>query len=204
MRALFFCFVLALFAIGCQRPPKYPDAPTIKFESITSTPIMDTSGNITSSEIEIKLYFTDGTGDLGLTQDDTAGIYQDVIETRRSDTAKKYSRNYVNYWVDAYIKKDGDYTLIKSPDDYHKNSSNFYIYDDRFRPFNDQYLTNSSPIEGYLNYKFTVLEVLDESTVTYRPLLTKGDSMRFEIRILDRKLNISNKVTTADIVILSP
>ena len=201
MRALFFCFVLALFAIGCQRPPKYPDAPTIKFESITSTPIVDTSGTI-STNVEIQISFSDGTGDLGLTQEDTVGIYRNILDSIKTDKKYfKFNRNSKNYWTDSYVKRDGKYILLKAPEEYLANSLDFYLNDDRFRPFNDQYLSNNTPIEGLLNYKFNIGAVLNSSTITVEPELVDGDTMKFEVRILDRKLNISNTITTPDVVI---
>ncbi|HTF80138.1 MAG TPA: hypothetical protein VL947_00380, partial [Cytophagales bacterium] len=182
-------------------PPKYDDAPSIEFREIT------TKSSIDSMNIDIKLYFRDGTGDIGLTQADTGGIYKSILHVKKindSTFAKKHSRNFMNYWLDIYVKKDGEFVQVKSPDEYHTNPANFYIFDGRFKPFNENFTTDKSPLEGFLNYNFTMLPIIDPTTVTYRPEILSGDSIMFKIRILDRKLNVSNTVSTTKLVAFVP
>lgn len=205
MRTLFLSLVIGLAIIGCERPPKHPDTPTIEYRGMDVAYVPADSNNQPSTHVTLKLYFTDGTGDLGLTAADSLGKYQQIKDSKIIDGEKRntYNRYFTNYWVDLYVKREGQYVLWRSPDEYHIDASNFYGKDGRFRPFNNNYTSDKNPIEGFLNYEFQLQSRLT-ATETIEPELLPGDTVKFSVRILDRKLNISNEVTTPDIQILMP
>lgn len=194
-----------LIGISCTKPPKYPDTPSIEFDKISAVNYKDSNNNL-STVVNVDLKFKDGTGDLGLEQNDTIGLYNRILSQKyiNNQLYYKFNRNYMNFWLDIFVKRNGQYVQVKSTDSLHISDFNFYIFDGRFKPFIENYKDDNHPIEGLLSYKFTITPILDPSSVTFAPTIDYGDSVKFEVRILDRKLNISNKVTTNSILVLTP
>lgn len=192
---------MGLLIISCERPPKHPDTPTIEFRGMDVVSINE-GGNIIT-HVDVKLYFADGTGDLGLVDADSMGLFKQIKESKfiNGKQYNKYNRTNQNYWVDVFVKKDGQYVPWRSPGEYHSDFLNFQNKDGRFRPFNNDYTSNKNPIEGFLNYKFEFQRKLAD-TETIEPELVAGDTIKLNIRILDRKLNISNEITTPEIRVL--
>jgi hypothetical protein len=87
-----------------------------------------------------------------------------------------------NILVDVYRKTGNTYTLLNLSPPY---SGNFPVLAPK---------KISGPINGTMEYGIAIAQ----------PFQPVNDVLRFEIRILDRALNISNTVTTPDITINTP
>jgi hypothetical protein len=71
---------------------------------------------------------------------------------------------------------------------------NFQIFDDRFK------ILSAKNETGTLDFEYTIAPILDQSIIEFEPIYKEGDTMKFDIRILDRKLNISNIVTSPEFI----
>lgn len=205
MRKAIFAILLTLTCfVACTRAPQNPDTPIIEFRDISNFTNYNSDGNIVVDSVQIGIYFKDGTGDLGLAQSDTLSKYKFKIDSSTTNGVKKYkfNRNYYNYWLDMYIKRNGKYEIVNAVSDYVTNSAYFKPYDGRFIPFNENYKDDKSPIEGYLRIKFDILPFINTSEIFFEPQLAYEDSIKFSVRILDRKLNISDTVFTPAIKVL--
>ena len=197
-----FSILLSILIISCERPPEYPDAPSIEYKSLS----VDSLGN-DHSEFTIQILFKDGTGDLGLTQTDTSNVkYQNINKTFKENGIEyvTFNRFSKNYWLDFFVKKNGKYVRMTTPDSsklLKNQSSSFYINDGAFVPFTENYKDDKTPIEGLLKYQFSFDYTYDSINTAYRPIIEPGDSVQFRVRILDRKLNISNAIYTDKIVL---
>jgi len=120
---------LAMLLLGCQEPPDFSDTPSIEFRQlkITHQPFQDS--------VWINIYFRDGKGDLGLSQEDTTGVFF------------RKSKFYNNYFIDLYRKTGATFTKYNFPD------TNFTL-SGRFPLLNPEKKT--MPIEGTLSYNFKI------------------------------------------------
>lgn len=121
-----------------------------------------------SATLTIK--FTDGDGDIGLNQGDTLGSFC-------PDTCLFH----YNLFCEYYEKIDGNWTHI--PRDWLGGDIPFYYRIPDLTPAGQ-----NPSLSGEI--------VLDMPT--YFLSLTPGDTARFEISIVDRSFNISNKVITTE------
>src|ERR1039457_5518809 len=69
---LILLLLIAFTIISCQKKDVYPVIPVITYDSFTILPTSDVN---TTNGI-LKISFTDGDGDIGLDQTDTAGPYK--------------------------------------------------------------------------------------------------------------------------------
>ncbi len=183
-------FIATFFFGGCLKPPEYPAIPEISFNQIS----LNNATNI----VTIKINFKDGNGDIGLNTDETDLIYRlgDSIGTSKPRTFK-YNPYNKNYWVDIYILKKGVYKYLKfiTTDP----TYNFYDFDGIVPIVSESSLKNQTAIEGFIDYDMDFSQATTSST---SPALTlANDTLKFKIRLLDRKLNISDTVETSPIVL---
>ncbi len=99
MLKMFLFFILMITLINCRKPEEFPIEPKIEFVSLTKIPTpngIDDKGILTIS-------FTDGDGDVGLSESDTLSPF---------DTSSVY---YYNFFIDYFEKKQGVYTKVDLP-----------------------------------------------------------------------------------------
>ena len=160
---------LALAAVACQKPVEYPVEPKIAYEGFTY--LMNPDSTF-SGEGVVVFSYTDGDGDLGL--DD-------------SDTLPPFGLNdahYYNMVVDYLKSVNGQF--VKTPLlSWNPQTQSFdtVTFNARFRRLRDS--EEPKAISGKIEYKLTVQNPL-----------SPNDTIKFEIRILDRALHESNVIQT--------
>lgn len=160
---------LALAAVACQKPVEYPVEPKIAYEGFTY--LMNPDSTF-SGEGVVVFSYTDGDGDLGL--DD-------------SDTLPPFGLNdahYYNMVVDYLRSVNGQF--VKTPLlSWNPQTQSFdtVTFNARFRRLRDS--EEPKAISGKIEYKLTVQNPL-----------SPNDTIKFEIRILDRALHESNVIQT--------
>ena len=91
--------IIPLFIFSCIKPEKYPDTPSIKYESFELKDTIDDLDN----HIKIgtlTFSFIDGNGDIGLRDEDTIAPY---------DTLSIY---YYNLYIKMFKKQNGAYIPV--------------------------------------------------------------------------------------------
>ena len=160
-------FILA--ATSCLKPESFPNEPIIEF--VDFTPFGDSG--------KLKFSFTDGDGDIGLTQNQLSPPF---------DTSSYY---YYNLYIHYYEKMNG--VWVRGTAD--PGGNNFPTADSITFAYR---LENITPIG-----QNTALR--GEVQVTMEPFhfninSNHNDSLRYEFLLIDRNLNISNIVETPLIV----
>jgi hypothetical protein len=169
---------------SCEKPPKYSLTPEIEFANVRRIyKFFDLEQNMGDSVI-ISLKFKDGDGDLGVNKDDDYNSkYLPYADTAKDKDGKK-TYELINYRVDFYRKEKGVYKLI----DYNLNAQFPELV-----PYN-----NVGPIDGELHFG---LKLFHQNLGFYG--FTKKDTVKFDVKIIDRKLNVSNTITTDSLVIFT-
>ena len=169
MRYLIVLLLVALAVVSCQKPVEYPVEPKIAYEGFT---YMMNPDSTFSGEGIISFSYTDGDGDLGL--DDT-------------DTLSPFGFNdahYYNMLVD-YLKYENG-AFVKTPLlswNVQTQSYDTLSFNARFKRLRDS--EDPKAISGTMEYKLTVQNPF-----------SPNDTVKFEIRILDRALHESNVIQT--------
>jgi hypothetical protein len=157
---------------ACFVPPNYPDTPEIGFGDIRNFPLRG------QDSVVITISYRDGNGDLGY--DDTDFV--DPVNGQQNP-------NFNNYFVRPFKRQRGQYVPIRFTE------PSFSIAGRFPRLIRD---SDGRSIEGDLTYNFKFAYIF---TNAYTPPVRVGDTLRFDVQINDRRLNMSNVVTTEDIVI---
>jgi len=126
--------------------------------------------------------FTDGDGNFGLTRDMIDPPFQDSIDGGINEFSN-------NLWVDLFIKEEGEYQLVETD-----NPTGF---DFRIPELTPEGQNKQLRVTGTYDLAFD----LDALTEGDSPLLTVGDTLRFEVVLVDRDLNMSDVAITADRVL---
>lgn len=164
--------LLLLVAVSCQKPVEYPIEPEIAFEGFT---YLFNADSTFSGEGTISFFYTDGDGDLGL--DD-------------SDTLPPFGMNdahYYNMIVDYMKCVNGEF--VKMPLlSWNQQTQNYdtVSFNARFHRLRDT--EEPKAISGTMEY-----------TLPVQNPLSSNDTIKFEIRILDRALHESNVIQTEPI-----
>jgi len=164
--------VLVLFAVlfaSCQKPVEYPIEPHIAYEGFTY--IFNADSTFTGEGI-LSFSYTDGDGDLGLDDRDT------VAPFGPNDTY------YYNMIVDYMKCVNGEF--VKMPLlswNQQTQSYDTVSFNARFHRLRD----NDDPkaISGTMEY-----------TMPVQNPLSPDDTIKFEVRIIDRALHESNVIQT--------
>lgn len=163
--------LISLLMFSCKQDPQFPDTPQISFLAFDQ--VKDVSGKDSSGVL--RLSFTDGDGDIGLTAADTFAPYN------------KGSVYYFNFFISYYEKQNGNWVKIVIPG---------------FPPGSDT-LSNNSRIP-YLTPEGQNKALEGEiqmSLFTNNPF-SPYDTIKYEVTIADRALNRSNQVSTREIVLV--
>lgn len=181
----FLILTVMFFCLSCDKGPDYPNIPRIEFLSITKDVKVDPFLQTTLDSITVSIRFEDGDGDLGVESEDVNNVaYRAFADTSfNTDSVPTYT--FINYRLDMYRKENGTFVKVEPE----------VRYGGFFEPLVDY--NNIGPIEGVLNYGFDLL-----STSALSIGLKNNDTIKLEVYIIDRSLNISNKVTTDELIVL--
>ncbi len=155
------------FGMGCSSEYDYPDEPVLKYRDFRFT--LNEEGQVIRGTLVLE--FTDGDGDIGLSQGDTLPPYH------------YGGGHYYNFLIFLYTIEQGEQVAVQFPD----TSINFHS---RIPPV--ELAGNTNAIKGELEYTFD-LQIM-------KPFLS-SDSIRIRTWITDRALNNSNIVITPPILI---
>lgn len=172
---------LALAAFSCQKPVEYPIEPHIAYEGFT---YLFNADSTFSGEGIVSFSYTDGDGDLGLDDSDTLPPFgfRDA--------------HYYNMEVDYLKCVNGEFvvTPLLSP---HVPTSpadtvlwDTITFNARFHRLRDS--DDPKAISGMMDYRLVV-----------KNPFSPNDTIKFEIRIVDRALHESNTIQT-DAIITNP
>lgn len=157
------CTVTAgLLYSSCRKQVVYPVVPFIEYVSFVK---IENPNGIDSKGI-LKFSFTDGDGDIGLSESDTLYPFNPG------------SPYYYDLFITYYEKQHGDYVPVTLP---MTNNSRIPVV---------------TPDGGNKSIKGTIEVELfvNNPTTTY-------DTIAYDVSIVDRALNLSNKIRTPDIII---
>ena len=168
-RILIGMLLLVAAMFSCQKPVEYPVEPKIAYEGFTYLVYEDSTF---SGEGIVSFSYTDGDGDLGLDDSDTLPPFG------------FHDAHYYNMVVDYMKCVNGEF--VKTPLlswNPQTQSYDTVTFNARFRRLLDS--DKPKAISGRMEYKLTV-----------KNPLSPDDTIKFEIRILDRALHESNTIQT--------
>ena len=160
---------LALAMLSCQKPVEYPIEPKIAYEGFT---YLFNSDSTFSGEGIISFSYTDGDGDLGLDDADTLSPFG------------FHDAHYYNMMIDYLKCVNGEF--MKTPLlswNAQTQSYDTVTFNARFKRLRDS--EEPRAISGTMDYKLLVQNPF-----------SPNDTIKFEIRILDRALHESNVIQT--------
>lgn len=160
-----------LLLASCRKEKQFPDEPVISF--IEFIQVKDAAGK--DSAGVLRLRFTDGDGDIGLTEKDTFPPFN------------KGSLYYYNFFISYFEKQNGTFVKVVVPpvvpgaDTLTGNGRIPYI----------PAIGQDKALEGEIRMEL----------FTNNPF-SSYDTIRYEVSICDRALNRSNMVTTPEIILV--
>mgnify|MGYP006107053455 FL=1 len=167
---IYFVFLLSLFmCFSCLKPVTYPNEPTIEYVGFVSE---GDTGKITFS-------FTDGDGDVGLSQNQLSPPY---------DTSSYY---YYNLYINYYEMMDGAWVRATAD----PGGNNFPTADSITFSYRLENLTPSGQNKALRGEIEIVME-----PYYFNPISNHSDSIKFSILLIDRAQNHSNLVESPLIV----
>lgn len=134
--------------------------------------ISDPQVSVIGDSATVSFGFTDGDADIGLAESDTFGVHA---------PGEFY---YYNIYID-YFEKDDNLGWIPGTD--LNNDTITFAY--RIKPI--EVSNNTEGIKG-------TIDVLMESFKN--PFSSQSDTIRYEIRLIDRALNVSNTIQTNEVI----
>jgi hypothetical protein len=170
---------------ACLKAPEYSNTPSISFNSIQDIRIQPKAkGGQPLDSIRLTINYQDGDGDLGLSTDERA--------KPPFDFQKGTNRFYNNFFVEPFVKNPATrkYESLVS-----KGLTTAGAYNGAFPHPTTTTDSKAAPIKGTLTYAPIAFGLGD--------IFQPGQTVRFEITIADRALNLSNTITT-DSVIIQP
>ena len=177
--AILFMFLLAL-TTACFSPPEFSNAPEIGFVGISGDRTTDPLGNRQDS-ITVTISFKDGDGDLGLSNQDTLSPFQPFEQ--QPDGSLTVNLYHHNYHMTVKRMKDGMLEEVN------------FLDGGKVKGRFPRLVDGNGPLEGELNFGRYFL--IGGSSNTFN----EGDSLLFEVFIIDRALQQSNTITT-DMIVL--
>ena len=128
----------------------------------------------------IEVDFTDGDGNIGFEEGDTLGQFEYSIDP--------FNKFHYNFFVDIYQFENNEWTLYDlTPSPTNPNFQPLYYRTKKLDPEG-----SDKNLEGSIRVKLAPFPPIDFSS---------GDTIRFEVRLADRNLNLSNVVTTEGFVV---
>ena len=160
---------LTMAMLSCQKSMEYPIEPHIKYERFTY--LMNADSTF-SGEGVISFSYTDGDGDLGLNDSDTLPPFG------------FHDAHYYNMMIDYLKCVNGEF--VKTPLlswNVQTQSYDTITFNARFKRLRDT--EEPKAISGTMDY-----------TMPVQNPFSPNDTIKFEIRILDRALHESNVIQT--------
>ena len=177
-RGLLALLFLIMAAWSCQKPVEYPIEPKIEYQGFTYLLNPDSTF---SGEGIITFSYTDGDGDLGLDDADTTypfGFQDPHYYNMVIDYLKCVNGEFVNTpLLSPHVPTSPTDTILRDT----------ITFNARFKRLRDS--EEPKAISGTMEYKLTVQNPL-----------SPNDTVKFEIRILDRALHESNVIQTEPII----
>jgi hypothetical protein len=159
---------------SCVNEPDFNKVPSISFNSISQKFL----ANESADSVRVVLDFKDGNGDLGLNVTENEPPYNEINPDGQPN---KY---FNNYFIEVKKKVRGKFEKVVFPENANFNG--------RYPRLNTSDIERS--LEGELAYTFRMYLNVGGS-----PIQT-NDTIIFEIQIADRSLNLSNTITTNEII----
>lgn len=212
LKANSFVFLFALTIFSCEKPPDLPSVPSIEFDKIEFAEF-----NPGADSLIVFVNFEDGDGDLGLRSGEEGFPYQpfNFITTESGDLITFSSAggvpsfnpidwsittvdavldtfrvepnpNHYNFEVDFFVKRGNNFEEFNWLD-----APYFQTFDGRFPILFQE--ENPGPLRGNLRYGMT--------SNGFLPLF-RNDTLKLEMRVRDRALNVSNTVETPEFTLL--
>ncbi len=179
---------LSVSVFACVSEPEFSNIPEIGFSDIKVF-TKESKGDLGTSKVDsvvMTISFRDGDGDLGLTEED----YKAYVK-KTGDSVRTFD-------VDILIAKNGKFIKSNPADKYGgqlKGGDKNGEQDFRFKKG-----SKLGPIEGTIDYsakfEYKIFQGIPNAT-------GKRDTVKFNIKIRDRALNVSNSVETSPIVIFA-
>ncbi len=162
-----------MIIFSCKKKEEFPDVPKIDFKNFQKiyNPVLD----LYDRGI-ITVSYEDGNGDIGLAASDTFPPY---------DPESKY---YYNFIINYYELQNGN--LVEVP---------IVVYNSQTQKFDTLSLSARIPIltpEG----KIKAIEGIIRDTLFIYNFNSSFDTIKFDITLVDRALNESNRVSTPLII----
>lgn len=215
MKRIIGFIVVATLFLACEKPPEYSEAPTIYYDNIQKFITPRVNGVSGQDSVVISVRFEDGDGDVGIDQFDSSELpyasaeygNETIIPADTSVTAPEFEQvgdkvqvipgstvitpqdtvyDHVNFYINEFVKRNGVFVQIDL--DGTKGG--------RFEPL----LTTGrlGVIDGVIEYSF----IWVHADIFNSGEIGIGDSVKFEISVLDRELNRSNSIMTEAISVL--
>ncbi|GAB4339578.1 MAG: hypothetical protein OHK0038_18800 [Flammeovirgaceae bacterium] len=165
---------LYLLLNSCVNEPDFNKIPFISFNSISQKFLPNESAD----SIRVVLNFTDGNGDLGLNVTENDPPYNEI------NPDGQFNKYFNNYFIEVKKKVNGKFEKVVFPENANFNG--------RYPRLNTSDVERS--LEGELAYTFRMY-----LNVGGAPIST-NDTLIFEIQIADRSLNLSNTISTTEII----
>ncbi|MDO7884169.1 hypothetical protein [Hymenobacter cheonanensis] len=170
---------------SCLKAPEYSTTPSISFNQIQRRRYTPTNvKEQVLDTISIKINYQDGDGDLGLTADEVAA------------QPTKYSGRFAkNYFIEPFVKNKatGKYEALTTVGVPFPNVYNAGQYNGLYLHPTASTDTKAAPIKGTLTYTLIPFGLGD--------IFVPGQTVRFQVSIADRALNVSNTIMTDSVVI---
>ncbi|QNF35431.1 hypothetical protein HUW51_22965 [Adhaeribacter swui] len=180
---IIFSFLLLITGLlgACHNPPKFPIEPNISYKNIVNYHKTIGANGTTDvrDSIVVIIRFEDGDGDLGLTDADKDPPFNPTGPLVPGGPSVPQGEYFYNYFIKMFVKRNGQFEEFQFPNAGGLNGRFFPLAPDG----------RTGPLEGDLNYGFLV-----------RPsrFFAPGDVVKFEVYIVDKKLHLSNKITTEE------
>ncbi len=189
----FFVYVFLMLFFSCEKPPNFSIKPKIEFEKIINVSKLDPGTLVTLDSIVISIRFKDGDGDLGVSQADISNLkYKRFMDSTFDDSTKKWGNyKFNNFYYKTYRKQNGKYVYLNTSSTSTENKFDKGVFQELI-PYNEV-----GPIEGVLNFSTQPIF----STLFTARKINYNDTVRFEVFIVDRNLNVSNTIFTDSIVV---
>lgn len=148
---------------SCFDNPNYPDEPVLTYKDFV----------IEGDSADLSFEFTDGNGDIGLSDDQVAPPY---------DQGSYYYYNlYVQYW-----EKDDVLGWVPGQD----ANGDSIIFKYRIKPIIEG--NKEKPLRGTISVSI--------EPIFYNPVSPNSDTIRYRVQLIDRALNRSEWIVTDPII----
>jgi hypothetical protein len=177
MKKILYFFGFLALTCACTGVPDFSFTPEISFNNIRviTTESEGGLGISKKDSVVMSINFQDGNGDLGITNLELANL-----KKTKGDSIKTFV-------VALYVAKNGKFIKSNSNEQFSGNI-----------PIHFKEGTKAGPIEGTIDYSAIFLY----NVFAAIPNLTgKNDTVKFELTIKDRALNVSNTIQTSPVVI---